>query len=108
AIDCWVCDSSSDPTNCGESVNEQGLQDSYSTASNCAACGKTFTSLGTIWSSVKRTCLTSASDTCVNKMGYGSCTCSTTYCNGQNRNGMSTVLVFVSLTLIFTVYAYLN
>lgn len=47
AIDCWVCNSDDDPTNCGESINELGLQDAKRTASNCAACGKSFKSLGT-------------------------------------------------------------
>ena len=47
AIDCWVCNSDSDPTNCGETINELALQDAKSTASNCAACGKYFKSLGT-------------------------------------------------------------
>jgi len=103
AIDCWVCSSGSDSANCGETVNELNLQDSLSTASNCAACGKTFSALGTIFYKVERTCLSSMSDTCDNKLGYGTCTCSTTYCNGQNGFQFSWMLMVLSSVLAVVV-----
>ncbi|XP_062608375.1 uncharacterized protein LOC134270203 [Saccostrea cucullata] len=106
AIDCWVCNSDSDPTNCGETINDIGLQDAKSTASNCAACGKYFKSLGTVFTYVERSCLTSESDTCDNKMGYGYCTCSTTYCNGQERISLTTPLVLLT-TVCVVLFKYL-
>ena len=45
AIDCWVCTSSD--AGCGESINEETLQDNLKTASGCMGCSKTFKSLGT-------------------------------------------------------------
>nr|XP_022308468.1 uncharacterized protein LOC111114458 [Crassostrea virginica] len=95
AIDCWVCNSDSDPTNCGESINELALQDARSTASNCAACGKYFKSMGTVFTYVERSCLAAQSDTCDNKIGYGYCSCSTTYCNGQGRISLFTPLMLL-------------
>jgi len=80
-IDCWVCTSSDD--GCGEEINSVTLQSSLKTGSGCKACGKEFKSLGTLFSTVERTCLSSASDTCTNNLGYGTCSCSTTFCNGQ-------------------------
>ncbi|XP_021376347.1 uncharacterized protein LOC110465090 [Mizuhopecten yessoensis] len=93
AIDCWVC--SSGDAGCGEVIDETTLQGNLKTGSGCAGCGKTFLSLGTSFYSIERTCLTSASDTCVNKLGYGDCTCSTTFCNGQSRNFPSTTFILV-------------
>lgn len=101
AIDCWVCNSDDDPSNCGESINEIGLQDAKRTASNCAACGKSFKSLGTVFTYVERSCLTAVSDTCDNKIGYGSCTCSTTYCNGQARISVFTPLLLLTTLVVW-------
>ncbi|CAC5411238.1 unnamed protein product [Mytilus coruscus] len=115
AIDCWVCTSAdagcgesineetlqdnlktaSGCMGCSKTfkslgtrerrINEETLQDNLKTASGCMGCSKTFKSLGTIWSEVERRCLTTATDTCDNKLGYGECTCSTTFCNGENK-----------------------
>ncbi|XP_033762814.1 uncharacterized protein LOC117344243 [Pecten maximus] len=101
AIDCWLC--TSDDAGCGETIDETTLQDNRKTASGCAACGKSFLSLGTSFSSVERTCLTSASDTCINKLGYGECTCSTTFCNGQSRTSTSSTFVLNVCLAVFLI-----
>lgn len=101
AIDCWLC--TSDDAGCGEIIDSITLQNNRKTASGCAACGKTFLSLGTSFSSVKRTCLTSASDTCVNRLGYGECTCSTTFCNGQFRISGSATFILAVFSMVFLV-----
>ncbi|XP_060064923.1 uncharacterized protein LOC132545266 [Ylistrum balloti] len=98
AIDCWLC--TSGDAGCGEVIDETTLQDNRKTASGCAACGKSFLALGTTFSSVERTCLTSASDTCDNKLGYGECTCSTTFCNGQSRTSSSTTFVLALCSVV--------
>ncbi|XP_063422724.1 uncharacterized protein LOC134707121 [Mytilus trossulus] len=101
AIDCWVCTSAD--AGCGESINEETLQDNLKTASGCMGCSKTFKSLGTIWSEVQRMCLTTATDTCDNKLGYGECTCSTTFCNGENKLSIKplTVLMISVFCMMF-------
>ncbi|VDI36336.1 Hypothetical predicted protein [Mytilus galloprovincialis] len=101
AIDCWVCTSAD--AGCGESINEETLQDNLKTASGCMGCSKTFKSLGTIWSEVQRMCLTTATDTCDNKLGYGECTCSTTFCNGENKLSIKPLLVLMISVFLLNV-----
>lgn len=85
-IDCYVCTSATN-SYCGEDPNGAALILAGYVSSGCSSCVKEFTALGTIWSTVVRRCGTwlDVYDSCTNIAGYGSCACTTSYCNHGNN-----------------------
>lgn len=54
-----------------------------------------------VFTYVERSCLAASSDTCDNKIGYGSCSCSTTYCNSQARISVFTPLLLLTALVVW-------
>ncbi|KAH3718316.1 uncharacterized protein LOC127854887 [Dreissena polymorpha] len=102
AIDCYVC--TSDEDNCGTNVNEEQLILEQKVASACKSCVKEFKSIGTVWSTVTRSCGQDPSNTCRDILGYGRCTCTTTFCNHGYHHAPSLTLMVVltSLSVMFS------
>lgn len=108
SIDCYVCTSANG--HCGENPNTAQLIISGQVESGCTSCVKEFSALGTIWSSVTRRCgaYWEASDSCYNVLGYGSCFCTTSFCNHGNSVSAKLTYLLGTLLLFHIVKHYLE
>lgn len=105
-IDCYVC-SSSTHGGCGEKPETAHLILAGNVASGCSSCLKVFSGLGTVWSSVTRTCSPSSDVYCENILGYGTCSCTTSFCNGAKSTTMTSFHVMTLLPVLLIAFRQL-